>query len=52
MSNTESFIKFDQNSNNKTKFPHKLLSTDTQVLRFHKAFANISSANIIKNSVI
>ena len=27
-------------------FPHKLLLTDTQVSRFHKAFTNCSSANI------
>ena len=33
-------------SNNETNFPHKLLSTDTQVSRLHKAVANGSSANI------
>ena len=33
-------------SNNETNFPHKLLSTDTQVLRLYKAFANGLSANI------
>ena len=27
-------------------FPHKLLLTNTQVSRLHKAFSNISSANI------
>ena len=32
-------------SNDETNFPHKLLLTDTQVLRFPKAFANYSSAN-------
>ena len=33
-------------SNNETNFPHKLLSTNTQVLRLYKAFANGLSANI------
>ena len=33
-------------SNNETNFPHKLLSTDTQVWRLYKAFANGLSANI------
>ena len=32
-------------SNDETNFPHKLLLTDMQVLRFPKAFANYSSAN-------
>ena len=32
-------------SNDETNFQHKLLLTDTQVLRFPKAFANYSSAN-------
>ena len=32
-------------SNDETNFPHKLLLTDTQVLRLHKAFANNSSTN-------
>ena len=32
-------------SNNETNFPHKVLLTDTQVPRIHKAFANGSSAN-------
>ena len=34
------------NSNDETNFPYKLLLTNTQVSRFHKAFANDSSANI------
>ena len=34
------------NSNDETYFPHKLLFTDTQVLKICKAFANGSSANI------
>ena len=34
------------NSNDETNFPHKLLFTNTQVLRVCKAFANNSSANI------
>ena len=34
------------NSNGKTKFPHKLLVTETQVSKICKAFANGSSANI------
>ena len=33
-------------SNDETSFPHKLLLTNTQVLRIHKAFENGSSANI------
>ena len=33
-------------SNDGKKFPHKLLLTNTQVSRLHKAFANGSSANI------
>ena len=33
-------------SNYENIFPHKLLLTNTQVLRLHKAFANNSSANI------
>ena len=33
-------------SNDKKNFPHKLLLTNTQVLRLGKAFANNSSANI------
>ena len=32
--------------NDGTNFPHKLLSTDTQVLKIHKAFTNGSAANI------
>ena len=34
------------NSNDETKFLHKLLLTDTQVSKIRKAFANGSSANI------
>ena len=33
-------------SNNENNFPHKLLWTNTQVLKSCKAFANKSSANI------
>ena len=33
------------NSNDESNFPHKLLLTDTQVSKNHKAFANGSSAN-------
>ena len=33
-------------SNNETYFPHKILLTNTQVSRLHKAFTNGSSANI------
>ena len=33
-------------SNNKTNFPHKLLVTDRQVSKLHKAFTNNSSANM------
>ena len=33
-------------SNDKTNFPHKLLSTNAQVSRLCKALANGSSANI------
>ena len=34
------------NIKDKNKFPHKLLLTNTQVLRLRKAFAINSSANI------
>ena len=34
------------NSNDKTNFPHELLSTDRQVANICKAFANNSSADI------
>ena len=34
-----------ENSNDETNFPHKLLLTNTQVSRIHKAFANVSSTN-------
>ena len=33
-------------SNDENNLPHKLLLTNTQVSRLHKAFSNISSANI------
>ena len=33
------------NSNDDTKFPHKLLLTNTQVSRLHEPFANSSSTN-------
>ena len=33
-------------SNDENNFPHKLLLTNTQVLRLRKAFANNTSANI------
>ena len=33
-------------SNNETKFPHKLLLTDIQVWKLRKAFSNGSSANL------
>ena len=46
---TEVTLTFSSNvvgdSNDETNFPHKLFLTDTQVLRFPKAFANYSSAN-------
>ena len=34
------------NSNEENNFPHKLLLTNTQVSKLHKAFANNSSTNI------
>ena len=34
------------NSYDETNFPHKLLLTNTQVSRLHKAFVNNSSANV------
>ena len=34
------------NSNDETNFPHKLLSTDTQVSKICEAFANGSSTNV------
>ena len=33
-------------SNDENNFPHKLLLTNTEVLKVHKAFANNASANI------
>ena len=38
--------KIVSNSNDENKFPRKLLLTNTQVSKLHKAFANGSSANI------
>ena len=32
--------------NNEINFPHKLLLTNTQISKIHKAFANDSTANI------
>ena len=47
---TEVSLKLSSNvtgdSNNDNNFPHKLLLTNTQVSRFHKAFTNGSSTNI------
>ena len=48
--NGEVTLKFSANvvddSNNENNFPHKLLLTNTHVLRLHKASSNNSSANI------
>ena len=35
-----------RDSNDENNFPHKLLLTNTQVPKLHKAFANGSQANI------
>ena len=47
---TELTLKISSNvvgdSNDEIIFPHKLLLTNTQVLRLHKTFANGSSASI------
>ena len=47
---TEVTLKISSNvvgdSTDENNFPHKLLLTKTQVLRLHKPFANVSSANI------
>ena len=47
---TEITLKISSNvvsdSNDENNFPHKLLLTNTQVLKLHKAFANGSSTNI------
>ena len=47
---TEVTLKISPNvagdSNDENNFPHKLFLTNTQVLRFRKAFTNDSSANI------
>ena len=48
-SGTEATLNLSSNfigsSNDETNFPHKLLLTNTQVLKICKAFANGSSAN-------
>ena len=48
--NNEVILKLSSNvaddSNDENNFPHKLLLTNTNVSRLHKAFANNSSANI------
>ena len=36
----------NSDSNGETNFPHRLLLTNTQVLRLRKTFGNNSSANI------
>ena len=47
---TEVTLKISSNvvggSNDENDFPYKLLLTNTQVSKFHKSFANDSSANI------
>ena len=43
---TEVTLNLIGNSNDETDFPRKILLTDTQVSKIHKAFANGSSANI------
>ena len=47
---TEVTLKISSNivgdSNDENNFPHKLLLTNTQVLKLRKAFANNYSANI------
>ena len=41
------------NSNDKTNFSHKLLLTDTQVLKIRETFTNSLSANIkFKNAIV
>ena len=44
--NFESSSKLIGSSNDETNFPHKLLLSNTQVPRTHKAFANGSWVNI------
>ena len=39
-------IYFMYDENDETKFPHKLLLSDTKVSKYHKSFENGSSANI------
>ena len=47
---TEVMLKISSNtagdSNNENNFPYKLLLTNTQISKLHKAFANVSLANI------
>ena len=43
---TEVTLNLIGNSNDETDFPRKILLTDTQVSKIHKAFANGSSTNI------
>ena len=47
---TEVTLKISSNiagdSNDENNLPHKLLLTNTQISKLHKAFANNSSANI------
>ena len=43
---------FIESSNDETNFSHKLLLTNTQVSKIRKPFKNVSSANILKNSVV
>ena len=40
------------NSDDEANFPHKLLSTNRQVANLRKAFANHTSTDIVKNTVI
>ena len=39
-------------SKDETNFPHKLLLTNTQILRLRKAFVNDSSANIKLSKIL
>ena len=39
-------LNITSDSNDENDFPHKLLLTNTQVSRLHKAFSNGSSANL------
>ena len=44
-SGTEATLNLFGSSNDETNFPHKLLLTNTQVLKIRKVFVNGSSAN-------